>query len=202
MKGLILKDFLCMRKTLVFVALLSFFYITLSIVNRSPWLLNFLTVMLAIILPPNALAYDERAKWDGYALTMPITRRDIVLSKYFIGLIPAVLGCALSIGMQLLLSLAEPLEAVFGSLLFLCVGVILLSILLPILFKYGSEKSRLVMMAAILLPMLLTFFMGDRLEGALASVLNALPVVLPIAALAALALSIAVSLGIYRKKEL
>ena len=202
MKGLILKDFLNMRKTIGFVGLLTVFYTALSIVNKSPWLLNFLTVMLAVIFPPNALAYDERAKWDVYALTRPVSRRHIVLSKYIVGLIPAALGCALSIAAQCLFSLSEPLDAVVNSLLFFCIGIILLAVTLPILFKYGSEKARLVMMTAILLPMFLSFLFQGSLDAASQTAIRALPVVIPAAAAAALALSIAVSLGIYRKKEL
>lgn len=43
-------------------------------------------VLFSVMIPMSAIAYDDKAKWDRYALTMPVSRRDLVISKYLLAL--------------------------------------------------------------------------------------------------------------------
>ena len=75
MTGLILKDFLVMRKTLKTYTLFLIFYAALAALGALP--LATVTAMVQIILimlPISAFSYDEFAKWDRYVLTLPLGR--------------------------------------------------------------------------------------------------------------------------------
>lgn len=50
---------------------------------------NFMGAMIMVmcaILPTTFMSYDEKAKWDKYALSMPLSRDDMVISKYIISI--------------------------------------------------------------------------------------------------------------------
>ena len=74
-----------------------------------------------------------------------------------------------------------------------------MSLLLPLVYKYGPEKARLVMMAVFVVGFLVFGFVLDKLDVELE--LNAIFIAMPVIALVLLAASAAVSVGIYRKKE-
>ena len=72
MSGLILKDFLILRKTLrsylLFVAVYS------AVASSGFWSASFMggfIIMMLAILPMNVFAYDKQAKWDTYGLAAP-----------------------------------------------------------------------------------------------------------------------------------
>ena len=74
-----------------------------------------------------------------------------------------------------------------------------MSLLLPLVYKYGPEKARLVMMAVFVVGFLVFGFVLDKLDVELE--LNAIFIAMPVITLVLLAASAAVSVGIYRKKE-
>ena len=81
MTGLILKDFLVMRKTIKTYALLLLFYVIMTVLDL--FSISFTTAILEVIvmmLPMSAFSYDEMAKWDRYAMTLPLGRRAVAVS--------------------------------------------------------------------------------------------------------------------------
>lgn len=96
------------------------------------------------MLPTSCLAYDERAKWDRYALSMPLSVKDLVVSKYLLGYLMLAAGAALK-----LLAMALPIGngSDFTSfVLTIAVSLLYLALQLPILFKFGVENGRIGMM--------------------------------------------------------
>ena len=75
MIGLITKDFLVMRKTLMSYLTLVVLYIVLAYLDLFDYgfIIAFIQVVLAT-LPISAFAYDELAKWDRYAMSLPLGR--------------------------------------------------------------------------------------------------------------------------------
>lgn len=149
MSALILKDYYVIFRQmrifllliLVFSCIPGMFYSTFAVV----W---------ASMLPYTALAYDERSHWDQLAAMMPYSDRDLVLSKYVFGwLVVAAAAAAtflLQSGLALVWSGAErPSPAVI--LLSVCVAACILDITLPMMFRFGVEKGRLVMFLIIFL---------------------------------------------------
>lgn len=198
MKGLLLKDLKTLGAQAKILFLLLAFYLVFSVAQRDYSMLSVMVSVFGAILPITALAYDERGKWERYALTMPISRRDLVLSKYLLGLLLLGGGFLLSVACQLLGG-ADVLSAVVSSLQSLSIGALMLSVTLLASFRFGVEKGRFVMMLAVFLPSAVVLSVGRLASAALwvERLLNLLPVI----AAAALLLSAMMAVRIYAKRE-
>jgi len=161
MKGLILKDLLNLKKQGKIFPLIIVFYMILSvIVDEATFFLGFV-VLLCSMVPVTTLAYDEKSKWDKYALTMPVSRKDLVMSKYMLGLLCMLAGVFVTFLFHAVTALvkSQPLDsyllltlAVLSSM-----GLLFLSLNLPLIYKFGTEKGRFIYIAvAILLLMPMT----------------------------------------------
>lgn len=198
MKGLLLKDLKTLGAQAKVLFLLLAFYLVFSVAQRDYSMLSVMVSVFGAILPITALAYDERGKWERYALTMPISRRDLVLSKYLLGLLLLGGGFLLSVACQLLGG-AGVLSAVVSALQSLSIGALMLSATLLASFRFGVEKGRFVMMLAVFLPSAVVLSVGRLASAALwvERLLNLLPVI----AAAALLLSAMMAVRIYAKRE-
>ena len=73
MTGLMVKDFLVMRKSIKTYILFLAFYFVMAALGIFP--ISFITAMVQIIimmLPLSAFSYDELSKWDRYAFSLPL----------------------------------------------------------------------------------------------------------------------------------
>lgn len=209
MKGLIIKDLLVLRKTGRIFLMLIGLYLIMSIFMHTDMgpMMVFICGMLSI----STFAYDEQAKWDGYALTMPVSKRDLVRTKYVL----AILLCFIGAVAGAVLSTASKLNAPiidWGSILLtpfvaLCVSFIFNSLAIPLLYKFGAEKSRVILLACYAAPIIAASLVMNELEkssGALLqyqSLLNLGAILLPFVSIALLYVSYRISLHIYHNKD-
>lgn len=206
MMGLLLKDLMNLKGQAKVMLLLLGFYMVMAFVSREQSYFGGVVTILCALIPVTALSYDERAKWDRIALTMPISRRDMVLSKYILGGIFAVGALVLNISFQLFMHIQTIADILMTSLLMCGVGVLFLSILLPILFKLGVEKGRIIMMMVLFIPTGLVMLLSQSgLPAPDPEILTIMEKWAPMAMVMGLsvitALSIGLSLRIYQKKE-
>lgn len=147
MKALLLKDYCVLWKQL------RFFLLFILIFSALPGGFNgVFAVTYAALLPYSCIAYDERSKWDQLAAMMPYTARDLVLSRYVLGWIAAAGACALSLVLQGVFSTLldtgfYPVTLVLAF--FACLAT--LAITLPLIFRFGVERGRLLMFLIIFL---------------------------------------------------
>ena len=151
MTGLILKDFLVLKKTLRYyvflMAVYSFFALTGTFTYS---IISGFAVMLGAMGPMSAFAYDEQARWDKFAGASPVGRKGVVTARYLFALIllgvGGIIAALVSLGVTRFGKAEvsvwwEPLVVTAAICL---VGVLLDSVLLPVIFKFGSEKSRII----------------------------------------------------------
>jgi ABC-type transport system involved in multi-copper enzyme maturation permease subunit len=156
------------------------------------------------------------AKWDIYALTMPVSREDMVSSKYIMLILLTLFGTAFSsiitIGINVALKADSLFTSVSNSFIGAIVVIMLYSIVLPFIIKLGVEKARIIFFVAMIIPFVvvssISAFMKEEtseIPGWLVSGMDFLShysgIVLPIIALAVLYLSYRISVVIYRKKD-
>jgi len=201
--GLMLKDLLNLRpmtKTLV-VMFLIFGVIFIPMGNVMT--VYFLLMIFAALLPMTSLSMDDMAKWDRYALTMPVTRKDIVRSKYlmtimFFGVSIVISGIIAAVSYYLMPETATPFWFIVlvGAL-----GLFYGLLLFPLLYKFGSEKARYLMfvLMAVIGILLVGWFalFGESLNGNLLIYIMITAVV----SIAAFIASYFVSVRLYEKKE-
>ena len=210
MKGLLLKDFCILKNQMKLMVVFVIFYAIWAVAAKMPTMMGTMVILLSIMMPISSMSYDEAGQWYRYAFSLPIPRRTLVLSKYVLGFLVSLGGLVVSaIGNIIILALTNG-ENAWESWLtiigFLELGVIFLSIIIPILFKYGVEKGRLFIVVIAVIPSLLVALLGSTLKtsGTLmpsAELLQAILYSSPLFTLAIFLISFRISVGICRKKE-
>lgn len=157
MIGLLKKDFYLMYRTNVIWTLIMLCYPAIGVFTDNVFFLSF-SMMMPVLLINSAIVSDEGCKWEPYALAMPVSRRDIVLSRYMFGVLNMTLIVVIEIVMALIGSLIGLASS--DSLLFLPIvlaaGFIIISFQLPAMTKYGATKGRMMSMLIIVLVMATT----------------------------------------------
>lgn len=202
MMALVQKDWYVLWKQM---KLLYFIMVVFAFANG-----NFGSVFIVIwaaMLPYTAMAYDERCKWDQLAAMMPYSVRDIVLSKYLLGLLCSGIAAAIAVAAHVILTLV-PLFPETGSLaavfLSFCGSLCVLDITLPLMLRFGVERGRMVLFLLIFLVCggtgaLSTIVVPDGPGGLHAPALVLLA--MPLAAAVLTAISIPMSLRLYAGRK-
>lgn len=206
MKGLIIKDIFALRQQGKILLALLVFYAVYSVVFQNLSMLAVMIVLLCVMLPVTTMAYDEKNKWDKYALSMPIPRKAIVLSKYLFAIIAELLAVII-VGILGGIIVFFTGEMAIGEMLVMIlaiggVGLFFLALILPILFKFGVEKGRFIMLLVLFVPSMLIMMIPQLgIEPPSAQTLRFLGYLSPLIVAGLLLLSVKISIGIYNKKE-
>ena len=147
MKALIYKDLLAVWKYCRTHLFMCAAFLIASIFVEEYSFLQMYPLIFMGMLVNTLIAYDERDKWDRQVLTMPVTRKQYVSAKYLTGLILQGAVLLLTAGAHALqLHLAQSLvwDAFWVDIAMLVVlAVSAPSLILPFIFKNGSEKGRM-----------------------------------------------------------
>ncbi|WP_312651479.1 ABC-2 transporter permease [Aminipila sp.] len=219
MRGLILKDFLSLKKQILPMLLFFSVYFVISIMTENSSFLTGVIMIFCAMLPITALSFDDRAGFAKYALTMPISRNTLVIGKYVMALILMVVGGIFSLLVNALIGNMPFVESLFSVAVTMLIGSLMISISLPPIFKFGVEKGRFIMIGIVMIIGFLGgftvmsvgngnasmtiddngFSLGDKIDAFFSSNLSFL-VILAVSAFIFL-LSMGLSMSIYRKKE-
>ncbi len=215
MTGLIMKDSLVMRKTLKSYLLIMVLYAVLACLDvlNFGFIITFIQVML-MVLPITAFAYDEQAKWDRYAMSLPLGRSRVVGARYLFVLALAL--CTFSLGLFgtafiHLLQQENLMEMLLTLMVSATIGLLIPAILLPLCYKLGAERARPYLYAIIFIPTiaivllakaeLLDFSALNRFETLPPSVVVGGAALLPLAGLVLLFVSYLISCRVVAGKE-
>lgn len=216
MKGLILKDLINLNKSFrMYAAVLLFFAFIAFSLDDPSYVSSMFTFMFAT-LTLSSYSYDDYAKWDAYALTMPINKEDIIRGKYMLLFILSGISFLVSSGMSLLLNLimnkGDIKDGVILTALVTAIALFFYSIIIPLITKLGVEKARIIILVVYAIP----FLVGSMLIKSLKSNTLVIPaslisiwefvleyayIIVPMALAVILFISYLISLRIYKKKE-
>lgn len=172
-KGLITKDILQLktykRTLIIFIVIF-----TLTSISGEGGIGKMLAIMLTLGFGMFSMAsfnYDELNKADRYILTLPLTKKEVVLSKYILVIGSTVIGNIIGITLGVVLTFAinkqvpnieELISVGLGSVL--GIGIIE-AIQIPCVYKWGAEKGRIQMVVVTALVALLAggiIFIGEK----------------------------------------
>lgn len=217
-KGLILKDLLQLRnyKKTLFVFIIIFVLTSITQEGMDSMLVVMLTLGFGMFSIAT-FSYDELAKADRYILTMPLTKKEVVLSKYILVICSTIIGAiigtiislVINIGMnkeipEVMESIAISLGAIFG------LGLVQ-SIQIPCIYKWGAEKGRIQLFIVGMMMLLVGFgiiFIGEKvnieftINDFFNKIIYFIPVILLILTIIIYFISYKVSYKIYSKKEM
>ena len=199
MKALLVKDLLTLKGQAKSLLLVLAVWFIISFINGSGLFFTSLSVIYGMLLPLTTLSIDEKSRVERYMMSMPVTRAELALSRYALGLLGLLALGVLGIGASLVIG--DSLEEALGaSAACFCLAVLLLGVTLPLVYKFGTDKARVVCIAVYMVTFLAVSFIAARFGIELDDLSGAF-FLLPFLSLAVLALSAAISLGIYKKRE-
>ncbi|EQH76411.1 ABC-2 transporter permease, partial [Clostridioides difficile] len=170
MKGLILKDLLNLKGNIKFILLFIIMFGFMSSLGDGN-VNNFIGVIIVLCttMIVSTFSYDDLNKWDSYVLTMPINRNDIVLSKYLTMLIFSFIGVLVSLIVSVTIGYFKNTlilnETLLINALILSISVCFGSLILPLIYKFGIERARLLMILCFLVPTLALLVFKSILEN-------------------------------------
>ena len=160
-KGLILKDLMNLKSyktTMLFILVL---YVIVSLSNEE--MMISVPIYIVIIFGMIAIGsfnYDSMSKSDKYILSFPVTRKEVVKARYLYVFLFTLVGVLFSIGLNLIFQIiktgnlngvSDVISVAVGGFF----GMILLQVFqIPIMYKFGAEKGKIIQMIMILAVML------------------------------------------------
>ena len=159
MTALILKDIATLKKTLLLSITLCIVLVVYGVYENEIFMIPLICTMMPLILTAIAFGYDTKSKFEQFAFSMPIKKSSFVLSKLFFAFVFGLFG-SVCLFVQLVIKSEMSIDnIIFISLITLVASVLISSIQLPFILKYGAEKGRLIM--------ILTYFIVFALSSLL-----------------------------------
>lgn len=145
MTALILKDIATLKKTLLLSITLCIALVVYGVYENEIFMIPLICTMIPLILTAIAFGYDTKSKFEQFAFSMPIKKSSFVLSKLFFAFVFGLFG-SVCLFVQLVIKSEMSIDnIIFISLITLVASVLISSIQLPFILKYGAEKGRLIM---------------------------------------------------------
>lgn len=207
MKGLIIKDLLNLRKYLRTLFLFLIIYSLISYRSGNTVLLMLMVSLLVTMMVITSMNEDETVQWDRLALAMPISRKTVVMSKYLLLIILLIAGIIPATGLAYLIMYLKG-SLVLSRLWITSYGALAMALLyvavsIPLIYKYGVEKTRVLTFVLVGIPVAIGFIIesvGIPLPST--EQLMILLKVSPILLVLFLLVSIEISYNIYRRKDI
>lgn len=209
MLGLIKKDFLLIKANLKSMVIIFIVYLMLAF--QGTFDATFIVPLIGIMLFISTFSYDDFNNCNSYAVTLPDGRRNVVRAKYIASIILTVIlgAVALAIGAGISytktnsINIDEIMSSLMGTMLS---SVIIISLLYPIVFKFGATNGRIILFAvvfgiagigALIAQFVDMTFIINMING----LDNYLLIAIPVISIILLSISYAISNKIYKNKE-
>lgn len=216
MKSLILKDIFNIVHNAKSMLLMLVCFMFLLIPQGGPESYIVVSCLLCAMMIITTFSFDENSKWMKFAMILPLSKKDYVLSKFIVLLIFSLFGAVFGLlfgtvgGMVFGKFSGSTLESILSMtasiLPGLAFGFIAAGLSIPLLFKYGAEKARMMMLISCGAPAALGAgvyqllkIMGIQITE---HTLTVLLYASPIAAIVLLFILYQISYIIFSKKEL
>lgn len=164
MKSLVIKDLYNIghnAKSMLFILLVLAF---IMIPFGGVYAYIIMSGILCSMMVTTTFSFDDNSKWMKYAMVMPVTKKDIVIGKFVVLLIFSAIGAVSglvigSIGGIILhkVSFGDILTLLLVGVTSLAIAVIIGSMSIPLLFKFGAEKARMLTFVSCIVPAAIGF---------------------------------------------
>lgn len=167
MKGLVLKDLIFLRSNMktLFITIVAIFIMSLSMTGMN---LAFMIPFVVIMLCLSTFSYDEFNKWDGYALTLPVSKKTIVKSKYLFTLLVVAIAVLIGFLLGCLIGMFQDqfsLYSFFYEMMGTTTGLLFfITIIYPLMYKFGSQKGRTMIFIVVAVIFFIIFGMKQLLS--------------------------------------
>lgn len=161
MKSLILKDLFNIghnAKSMLFI--LAVFAVALIPFSGVEGYI-FVCAILCSMMIVTTFSFDDNSKWTRYAMIMPVSKKELVVGKFVVLAIFCAVGSLFGLVIGSISGFAMRKItfdfAGIGELLFLALAAWVISLIfgsmsMPLVFKFGAEKGRVLLLVSFLIP--------------------------------------------------
>lgn len=202
------SDLFLLRDQLRALLLVFAFMITMAYMQDSSAFVFFYASFMSVFTPFTLATLSEQSGWEAVLLSAPVSRSDMVRARYAVSL---GFSCTLILIGFVMATLMQPAkENMYALLIYLAIVLLFISILLPLIYKFGTHKARFALMGMSMLPAAFMFLMGGPSSiqetinvPVIEQISTSIPFMLAINAVCLLILGLSCTLScyIYRKKE-
>lgn len=169
---------------------------------------SYMAVMIGCMTGVSFFSYESWYHWDSYCAAMPLSNRQIVVSRYISLLIVTGCGVLWGIVIGVLALAAGKMDLAWTQWLLSMVQTVLAALLymeieIPVMYRFGVERGRIVniLLFIILFAGISALAELSEMPAAVASVVQLVFGVVWVVILLCFPVSIAVSMRIRAKKE-
>ena len=161
MKSLILKDLFNIghnAKSMLFI-LVVFAVALIPFSDVEGYI--FVCAILCSMMIVTTFSFDDNSKWTRYAMIMPVSKKELVVGKFVVLAIFCAVGSLFGLVIGSISGFAMRKItfdfAGIGELLFLALAAWVISLIfgsmsIPLVFKFGAEKGRVLLLVSFLIP--------------------------------------------------
>ncbi|MEE1242517.1 MAG: ABC-2 transporter permease [Frisingicoccus sp.] len=210
MSGLLFKEFYTLKRYIVSYGAVLVMFVFISVYMKSAAYLQAMLAMSLGMLTFTGMTYDKMYGWDKMVLTMPVSRGTVVRSKYITSVLVAGASLAVSTLIGIVMMQFVPMEdglAEMGVTAMVLFGVLMFAyaIILPLIYKFGVEKARIFMVAAIMVPIIILVSVAKYIPAQIVQYLDEhflfSSIIFIAAAFICYVISYFISVRIYSQKE-
>lgn len=209
MRGLLQKDFYLTRSLgKGYLLILAIFALLAVFGVYTPTFLTPYLTLMCVMCPINLFSYDELSRWDKYAAALPAGRQGVVMARYLFTLLLTLAALVLVTVIEVVtfyLGVSEEstlIDTMLSGAIPVTTGVLINALLLPLLFKFGTQKARIYLMVLVGLGMGAVFGLMAIFGEPNGLTVPLLLLLLSLVCVLSLIPSYFVSLRIYQKKDL
>ncbi len=160
MKGLIRKDLYNLSKNIrLMLGMTVLFAVAFTAAGMESASYVVMWGMLLSMQVVTSFALDEMSKWTSFAMTMPVTRREYIRAKFLLHLLLVAGGylvvlaiCFLCMAVLRTMTVAAVLNLMVATLLSMAMALFAGSISIPLLLKFGAERTRILSILLFVVP--------------------------------------------------
>ena len=165
MKGLLIKDFKLMKMQKNFFIMIVVISFVVSLLTEDvTFMLGFISFITSLFTI-STISYDEFDNGNAFLFTLPIDRKKYAAEMYVFGMLLGVCSLFLAIILAVILNLIEKSDTtsdiLISAVMLLPFVFLLVSIMIPFQLKFGSEKGRIAISAALGIVFLISFILGE-----------------------------------------
>ncbi len=146
MIGFIKKDLAMMKSNFKLLGVLILVYAIMGFMGQMD--ISFILPFMCVMIMISSFSYDNYNKWDAYSISLPNGRNNSVKSKYITTILMTLMVSIITILLSFMISFVNTKTVDYEQIVVTMFGtlfgtILVLSIMYPIIYKFGVEKARI-----------------------------------------------------------
>ena len=177
----------------------------------NPSFLYMVLGMIVLLTTYQILTYEDMNGIDNLIATLPVKRKEYVISRYLIGIISILIATTITLAICFIASkirnIDVPLEILIGT--GITTVIVAIGIVIPAVLKYGANKGKVISIVVMVIAMAPAFITPEiisnrQLMKSLYKIVDSMgmPLILALFNIIVLATSIGIAIRIYNSKEI